>query len=410
MNNNKKQPQEYDLVLGGNNSPPLNALVLGGIEGIKRRFSNANSNDEKIAILREALKYGEAGEDFLSDVFSISKGKIQWIAAAFISATKNETYKELLVDYFADFIINNFHNWNTWRKEIPNIKIHLKGIKFNNLTEIQNRDFSNTNLINADLSYVDLYKCNFSNANLCQANLSWSNLGDTNFHNAKLIGANLERAFLSGAELRKTDLRKANIEFTSFGTTLIDNIKIDPTCFNHDFESSRINNLVFRNIVFNKSTFRHTILTKVNFINCNLENICFRGVLSQDDIYENCNLIDAEFSYCQSKNNKVSFRNSNLENADFRFSDLRGFVFENVNLKGVDFRWSDLTGVDFTGLDVSGANFTRCTFGNNNLRLANTEGAKFNSIDSPRFPPGLESSNLKGALFDDQYYYEPGYE
>ena len=410
MNNEERKPKEYDVVLGGNNSPPVNALVLGGIEGIKRRFTNADSDEEKIAILRESLKYSETGEDFLSDVFSVSKGKIQWMAAVFISATKNETYKELLVDYFADFIQNNKQDWNNWRKEVQDIHIHLKKLKFKNLTVLTDRDFSNTNLINADLSYTDLYECNFSHANLCQANLSWSDLKDTNFYNTKLVGANLETAFLSGAELRKTDLRKANIEFTSFSTTLIDNIKIDPTGFNHDFESSRINNLVFRNILFKKSTFRHTILTKVNFINCNLENICFRGVSSQDAIYENCNLIDAEFSYCQSRNNKVSFNNSNLENADFRFSDIRGFVFENVNLKSADFRWSDLTGVDFTGLDVRGANFTRCTFGNNNLDKANTEGAKFSSVDSPRFPPGLESSNLKGALFDDQYYYEPGYE
>ena len=109
------------MVLGGNNSPLVNALVLGGIEGVKRRFAKANSDDEKIAILREALKYGEAGEDFLSDVFSASKGKIQWMAAAFISATNNETYKELLVDYFADFIQNNNNDWNDWRKEVQDI-------------------------------------------------------------------------------------------------------------------------------------------------------------------------------------------------------------------------------------------------------------------------------------------------
>jgi hypothetical protein len=75
MNDDERKPKEYDLVLGGNNSP-LNAFVLGGIGGVKHRFARAKSDDEKIAILKDALKYGEEGEDFLSDIFSISKGKI----------------------------------------------------------------------------------------------------------------------------------------------------------------------------------------------------------------------------------------------------------------------------------------------------------------------------------------------
>ncbi len=59
MNDEDKKPREYDLVLGGNN-PPLNALVLGGIEGVKLRFSKAKSDEDKIAALKDALKYGEA--------------------------------------------------------------------------------------------------------------------------------------------------------------------------------------------------------------------------------------------------------------------------------------------------------------------------------------------------------------
>ena len=34
MNDELKQPQSYDLVLGCNNPPPTNGLVLGGIEGV----------------------------------------------------------------------------------------------------------------------------------------------------------------------------------------------------------------------------------------------------------------------------------------------------------------------------------------------------------------------------------------
>ncbi len=408
MNNNKKQPQEYDLVLGGNN-PPVNSLVLGGIEGIKHRFAKANSDDEKIAILREALKYDEAGEDFLSDVFSVSKGKIQWMAAAFISATNNETYKELLVDYFADFIQNNKDDWNNWRKEVD-IKIYLKGIKFGNLSVLKNRDFSNTNLIHADLSYMDLRESNFQNADLCQANLTRSDLYYACFNNAKLVGVNLYQAWLNDAELFKTDLRKANLETTHFENARLSEIKLSAIDYSYNFEASFLNNLVFRNVSLQGSIFENSVIENVVFNTCNLQNTEFAGALLKQAIFENCDLTNASFSHYSDRIREAIFKNSNLNNTDFRFTNLTRVIFENVSLKGADFRWSDLTRIDFTGLDVRGANFTRCTFGNNNLRLANTEGAKFNSVDSPRFPPNLDTSNFQRALFDDQYYYEPGYE
>ena len=70
MNDESKQPREYDLVLCGNNPPPTDGLVLGGIEGLKLQFNNAFSEDKKIAILQKALSYGEAGEAWLFDIIA----------------------------------------------------------------------------------------------------------------------------------------------------------------------------------------------------------------------------------------------------------------------------------------------------------------------------------------------------
>ncbi|WP_417033759.1 formylglycine-generating enzyme family protein [Dolichospermum lemmermannii] len=62
--NNPQQPREYDAVLGGN-SPSLEcAAVLGGIEGVKLRLKNPNSN-VRIAALEQALNYGEQGLDLV---------------------------------------------------------------------------------------------------------------------------------------------------------------------------------------------------------------------------------------------------------------------------------------------------------------------------------------------------------
>jgi len=62
MTKKPNQPREYDAVLGGKNPPPVNAAVLGGIEGVKRRLTAA---DElvRVGAVRDAMKYGEAGLD-----------------------------------------------------------------------------------------------------------------------------------------------------------------------------------------------------------------------------------------------------------------------------------------------------------------------------------------------------------
>ncbi|WP_099066026.1 STM4015 family protein [Nostoc linckia] len=64
MTDNQNQPRDYDAVLGGQSPPPVDGVVLGGIEGIKRCLSNPVAN-VRIAALSEALKYGDAGLDVL---------------------------------------------------------------------------------------------------------------------------------------------------------------------------------------------------------------------------------------------------------------------------------------------------------------------------------------------------------
>lgn len=42
MMNNERNPKEYDLVLGGHNTPPIDGVVLGGIDGVRHRLKNDN--------------------------------------------------------------------------------------------------------------------------------------------------------------------------------------------------------------------------------------------------------------------------------------------------------------------------------------------------------------------------------
>lgn len=50
----ESQPKKYDLVLGGNNLPPTNGLVLGGIEGVKRRL-DSDDIEVRIAALKLSI-------------------------------------------------------------------------------------------------------------------------------------------------------------------------------------------------------------------------------------------------------------------------------------------------------------------------------------------------------------------
>jgi len=60
MSNHPNQPRLDDAVFGGQAPPPVNAVVLGGIEGVKRTLSGT-SVEHKITALKDALKYGKEG-------------------------------------------------------------------------------------------------------------------------------------------------------------------------------------------------------------------------------------------------------------------------------------------------------------------------------------------------------------
>lgn len=64
MLENPNKPREFDAVFGGQVAPPSNAVVLGGIEGVKIRL-NSSSEQAQLSALHEALKYGEVGLDLV---------------------------------------------------------------------------------------------------------------------------------------------------------------------------------------------------------------------------------------------------------------------------------------------------------------------------------------------------------
>jgi uncharacterized protein YjbI with pentapeptide repeats len=95
--------------------------------------------------------------------------------------------------------------WNKWRTEHSSIKPDLVE------ADLSGVNLSKANLIEADLSGADLSEVNLCEANLHKANFCRANLRETCLSKANLGEANLRRADLSGAFVIEADLRRADL-------------------------------------------------------------------------------------------------------------------------------------------------------------------------------------------------------
>ncbi|YAG09048.1 GUN4-like domain-containing protein [Nostoc sp. DSM 114167] len=96
MSENANHPREYDAVLGGQAPPPVDGLVLGGIEGVKRRL-DSNSQEIRIAALSDALKYGREGQEILQQIVLTETGLLQWEAYDLLFQSSTEDEKQNLL-------------------------------------------------------------------------------------------------------------------------------------------------------------------------------------------------------------------------------------------------------------------------------------------------------------------------
>lgn len=109
------QPQSNDAVLGGQNPTLASSVVLGGLEGVKRRLVSTEV-ESKIVALKEALKYGQAGVDL---VIQALKNESQSIAQAVywqLRASSEPLAQQALQEYnpyqFLQCIFSGHLGWN----------------------------------------------------------------------------------------------------------------------------------------------------------------------------------------------------------------------------------------------------------------------------------------------------------
>ncbi len=97
MPENPNQPRKDDAVLGGG-SPPPTAVVLGGLEGVKRSLASS-VEAQRILALNDALNYGESGWDLVIEALLDESAQVMWAAYSLLR-TKTETKVKIALQEF----------------------------------------------------------------------------------------------------------------------------------------------------------------------------------------------------------------------------------------------------------------------------------------------------------------------
>ncbi|NEP63016.1 MAG: hypothetical protein F6K31_39930, partial [Symploca sp. SIO2G7] len=103
MPTNRKEednsPRADDAVLGGEAPPPpVEGVVLGGIEGVKRRLA-ATTVEQRLAALYDAIDYGEAGLDLMLQALQDESPQVHWAAYLLLKDSDSPKVKQYLSNY-----------------------------------------------------------------------------------------------------------------------------------------------------------------------------------------------------------------------------------------------------------------------------------------------------------------------
>lgn len=108
-----QQPKRSDAVLGGQSTMPLGGVVLGGLEGVKRRLAG-KIEEQRIDALREALNYGQRGLDLVIRALRDESKQIRRAAYELLKP-KNEPRVILALEIFSESWLDYTHLQNLLR-------------------------------------------------------------------------------------------------------------------------------------------------------------------------------------------------------------------------------------------------------------------------------------------------------
>jgi hypothetical protein len=92
------QPQDCDVVLGGQNPPPISGAVLGGLPGVQRRLSSALV-EERVGAIAQLSQHGQTGLDLLIQALQDPSIQVQKAAYRLLCQRQELTVKSALRHY-----------------------------------------------------------------------------------------------------------------------------------------------------------------------------------------------------------------------------------------------------------------------------------------------------------------------
>ena len=246
-----------------------------------------------------------------------------------------------------------------------------------------------TNLIDIDMSGLDLTGYDFSNKVII----------DTNLSNAVLIGADLANAVLIGTTMTGADLTDANLTGASLankdltGTILTGADLTDVSLTGVDLSGRKLMGTILRGADLTDAN-----LTGVDLSGRDLTGTLLRGMdLTDKDltgtILRGTGLTDANLT-------GIDLSGMDLTGTILNGADLTDAVLPSDYLSGKNFKYTIFNGVDLSGKDLTGSIFHRANFADANLENANLTSADFTEVDLTKIKnKSLAGSDLSRASF-----------
>ncbi|WP_179067326.1 WD40 repeat domain-containing protein [Nostoc sp. C052] len=133
MNNNPNQPREYDAVLGGEVPPPVNSVVLGGLEGVRSRL-RSSVVEVQVNALSEALNYGDVGLEIVIQALHNQSGQVRLSAYNILrrrspsQTSRTESFvKQALQDFNPYQFFQCIHTLKAYYQQVHSVAISPDG-------------------------------------------------------------------------------------------------------------------------------------------------------------------------------------------------------------------------------------------------------------------------------------------
>ena len=274
--------------------------------------------------------------------------------------------------------------WNEWREEnYQLIEPDLSGINltecdlqgaFLDGTNFQKTNLSRANIRNARLNRTVLTETVLIGANLDGTSLSGVDLRSTILTNASLCGACLSGSNLMGLNLRATRLERVNLNGAELSGSNLSELKL----YNVDLSAAKLNGTDLRGADLSGANLLSADLTRANLVGANLQGSNLVRASLHQTIIDQTTVLNQKWIFVWTVVNKL------YASKDFRGLDLRGVNFSNCELQGVDFSEADLSGAFLERAKFRGANFSRAKLVESYLLEADFSGANLDEADLRR--------------------------